>query len=91
MKITINYNSYTLRKFTGKTGECVDIDGCFTLGILIQRLVEIYGSEIGEIIFDTKHNKFKVNILINGNSVYDPGYLFEEDDVINIFPFISGG
>lgn len=91
MKITVIYNSYLIRKLTNKNTEEVVIKSGSSLENLIQILKEIYGDEMEKMLYDAGNKKLKVLVMVNGESVTRLDRLLAEKDVINIFPFISGG
>ncbi|MBS3815766.1 MAG: MoaD family protein [Hadesarchaea archaeon] len=63
---------------------------------LLKKLVKKFGSDLKKKIYKSKKNELRdnVNILINGKSMNSLEGLetkLEEDDVIAIFPPVSGG
>ena len=91
MEITVIYNSYLIRQITNKNSEAVVTKSGSSLENIIQILKEIYGDEMEKILYDAENKKLKVLVMVNGKSVIKTDHLLEEKDVVNIFPFISGG
>lgn len=83
--------------FREATGESeIEIKPEGNIGILIEQLVDKFGEELKNQLYESKKRKIRksVNILVNDRQIDLDGELekkLSDNDVIKIFPPVSGG
>ncbi len=81
-----------LRNITGVKE--IEVEGVENVGLLLEKLVEIYGDAFREAVFDDGKIRRFYKILHNGHDIdFEQGLetKLKSDDVIAIFPPAGGG
>lgn len=86
---------FSMEKYVGgHTTQTLELDDGSTLYNALEKLVALYGSDLGEKLFDGKEVRKGIVLYVNGrnakalNSIETP---LNEDDIVLIMPPVGGG
>ena len=91
MKISLEYNYYSIRQIIKKEGEIIRADDGFTLIQLFEILEKKYGEKFRNILFDHANSKLNVSVLINGVPITDIHHTIKNEDKVNILARTTSG
>ena len=91
MKITIEYNSYPLRKLTNKQIEEIEVNSDSNFIKVMELLQKEYGKEFKNTVIDKNTGKIRFLILIDGISIVDLNYKLKDKNRINFLTLVTGG
>lgn len=91
MKITIEYNSYPLRKLTNKQIEEIEVNSDSNFIKVVELLQKEYGKEFKNTVIDKNTGKIRFLILIDGISIVDLNYKLKDKNRINFLTLVTGG
>ena len=91
MKITIEYNSYPLRKLTNKQIEEIEVNSDSNFIKVLELLQKEYGKEFKNTVIDKNTGKIRFLILIDGISIVDLNYKLKDKNRINFLTLVTGG
>ncbi len=91
VKVTIEYNSYQLRKTAGVQREALEFTSEITVRGAIEALAKRHGEAFGRSVLSMDGKSLLVTLLVNGVSVRDLDHPLAHGDALNFVILSTAG
>jgi molybdopterin converting factor small subunit len=91
VKVTIEYNSYRLRKIAGVQREALECTSEITVQSAIEALEKRHGEAFGRSVLSADDKSLLVTLLVNGVSVRDLDHMLADGDALNFIILSTAG